>query len=198
MIKRARALLTIVYLFLLLHGLLDRIGTCEALSQTDAKPSNSDVMVAFSRQHKSTAFDGAAFFEFVSMSCLLGGVQLPVLPIALLVDAIAVRGRHIGFGSCTPFDNECCDALHCFEFPACTSPPFLASITDWNNRLNYCPLPYFYYKDARAKFACGTLSNTPDMASCYRYGCSRKHTPYQYFMVRVMFVLLVVISLLYL
>lgn len=198
MIVRVRALLTIVYLVLLLHALIDRIGTCDQLSKTDAKPSHSDVMLSFSRQKKSLSFDSATFVEFVCMSCLLGGVQMPVLPMILLVDAIAVRGRHIGFGSCTPFDNECCDALHCFKFESCTSPPFLASTTNWNNRLNYCPLPYFYYKDASAKFACGTLDNTPDMASCYRYGCSRKHTPYQYYMVRIMFVLLVLISLLYL
>ena len=196
-LQKARALLIIIYWFLLLQQFIESVTTCnDDLTANDAKPTQSDVLVALQRSKTSVSFDRASFLEVVVMSCLLSNVQSPAFGFVLINDLIAVRARHVGFGACTPNDRACCAELQCYDFPSCTTPPFLSSTTDWNNRQNYCPMPYFYIKDASARLACGSLANTPDMASCYRYGCSRKHVPYQYYMNRVMLVILCIIGFL--
>ena len=193
-IKKLRTVLIIAYWFLLLQQFMESIGSCDNLSKTNAKPSQNDVLVSLQRLKLSSVFNRASVVEVIVMSFVLSGSQSFLWGFVLLNDAIAVRARHIGFVACTPNDKSCCEELECHKFPSCTSPPFLSSTTNWNNRLNYCPMPYFYYNDASAQSACGSLANTPDMASCYRYGCSRQHTPYQHYVVRVMLVLLCVIS----
>lgn len=192
--KELRTLLIGVYLCMLAVIYIQDIGVCENPTGTSVKPLPADVATSIERSNLATTFNVASVVEVSGMVLLLAGVQHRALANALLIDAIAVRARHLGVGSCTPYDTQCCSALGCYEFTSCTSPPFLSVQTNWNNRLNYCPLPYFYYKDSTARLSCTSLSNTPDMASCYRYGCSSMHTPFLHYVQRIALGVLVSIA----
>ena len=181
------ALLIGVYLCTLAVIYVKDVGACEDPGASSAAPLRSDVATAIERGKHAVTFDVASTAEVAAMVLLLvAGKRSRALATILLVDAIAVRARHIGVVSCTPHDTQCCSALGCYEFTACTSPPFLGAQTNWKNRLNYCPLPYFYYKDSTARLSCTSLSNTPDMASCYRYGCSSTYMPFLHYIHRIM------------
>ena len=183
--SRVRTILIGVYLFLLFFSHVYEIDACDDVVANPVKPRQADVMTAIERGKLAASFDISSVCESIILLLFLLGVESRVLCTVLLVFAIAVRARHVGVGQCTPNDTACCSALECYKFPACTAPPFLSTQTDWNLRANYCPMPYFYYKDTNARLACTTLANTPDMASCYRYGCSEQHTPYTYYSNRV-------------
>ena len=183
-----------VYLFLLATTYIYDFDACAETTSTSLKPRQADVLTAIERGKLAASFDVSAMLETFILLYLLFVKQSRIMSTALLVLTLAVRARHVGIGACTPNDTTCCSALNCFEFPACTTPPFLSTQTDWNLRLNYCPMPYFYYKDAKARLSCTTLANTPDMASCYRYGCSSTHTPRTYYSNRVGVGVLLIIS----
>lgn len=170
------------------------VNTCTALASTQSKPQPQDAATALHRASYADTFNVATALEVIALVLLPFFPSERLLPSLLLVDVIAIRARHLGWGSCSPNDTRCCSALNCFNFDNCQQPPFIEATTNWNDRRNYCPMPHFYVKDSKAKSACKYLSNTPDMASCYRYGCSKTHTPFQYWIQRSTVLSLVLIS----
>ena len=183
-----------LHLSLLMVVYAPNIGVCQDPTALDAKTAPNDVWTALQRAKGADTFHVAAIAEVALMSSILAGSCTRWLPSLLLVDAIVIRARHLGVGSCTPNDPSCCSALQCHQFPACTYPPFLNTTTNWHDRRNYCPLPLFYYENEKARLACSTLENTPDMSLCYQYGCSKKHTPFQHYMQRAILLSLLAVT----
>lgn len=172
------------------------VGVCGALAAGSSKPHPQDVRTALQRAGNADTFNLAAITEVMVILAMPLLPSWRVLPTVLLVDAVAVRARHLGWGGCTPGDTRCCAELQCYSFDNCKQPPYIGGSTNWNDRNNFCPMPHFYVKDSRAKVACRTLANTPDMASCYRYGCSSVHTPSQYWIQRCLLLSLIVVAIL--
>ena len=110
-------------------------------------------------------------------------------------------------------DSECCDNLQCPDeiytarLPGCgilesrQDQGFVA--ISWAYRDSFCPLPGWYgfrsnmnatvaeeYRNVQTFVAkwCGGLYGTPDVASCYRYGCSSEVTPIPYYGIRMIVV----------
>ena len=92
------------------------------------------------------------------------------VPAIMLVSTISFRARYM---YCTPHDPECCESLQCpttafaMSMPGCTANTFPV---DWHDRQSWCAMPSWY--TSHAAKVCGGLASTPDVASCYRYGCS--------------------------
>jgi len=149
-----------------------------------------------------------------------GGVRL--LPLVLVVSTLVVRMRHIGTMGCAEGDTQCCanlgcpDELYTSRLPGCRASEnqgdmgFVA--ISWSFRNSFCPVPGWYsvapnrtYTTMQRNVAgnvlynCGGLYGTPDVASCYRYGCSSVATPIPYYgvhMITFSVILFVAVSLL--
>lgn len=132
------------------------------------------------------------------------------LPFFLLLSTFVVRLRHTGILGCAADDPECCSNLNCPSANFTTTLPGCASsyYHDDGNfgmipiqwaRKSFCPVPCWYSNSSLmnptnvnckdrsgvVQARCGGLAGTPDVASCYRYGCSREATPIPYYGVRL-------------
>lgn len=134
-----------------------------------------------------------------------------LLPGLLLVTTLVVRLRHIGPLGCSSGDAQCCANLGCpdkdftIELAGCMSQFTGASYgylpIEWS-RTSFCSIPCWYSDSAsyspdpdmlqcknvvgNVQKNCGGLYGTPDVASCYRYGCSVNASPIPYYGVRML------------
>lgn len=113
------------------------------------------------------------------------------VPALMVASNIAFRARYT---FCAPNDTECCDGLQCpissysTDFAGCASnQEFDSFYIDWRDRSNWCAIPK-WYQTSNAATLCNGLQNTPDVASCYRYGCSTL-SPERYNGVRIVIAL---------
>lgn len=153
---------------------------------------------------------------------LQGGYRY--LPLILVVSTLAIRLRHIGLFGCVDGDPYCCGNLQCPDSMYTANLPGCSMQSDkqdqgfvaisWAYRNSFCPLPGWYglpsnynvnldiqSRNVQTYVArwCGGLYGTPDVASCYRYGCSSKATPIPYYGIRMVVanvILFVLLSLL--
>ena len=133
-----------------------------------------------------------------------------LLPFLLMISTLVVRLRHMGPLGCAKGDAHCCGNLGCpdrdftMELSGCMSTYTGNSYgylpIEWG-RTSFCTIPCWYSgisaqthpNDLQCKNAagnvqsnCGGLYGTPDVASCYRYGCSVKASPIPYYGVRLL------------
>ncbi len=203
-----------LHAFLLMWYYVPEIGVCDDLPLPRLQ-GTSDVTVALDRQGRSYTFNLASVLEIVTMVMILffarsapkklslaGAARW--LPMVLIIDALVLRGRHIGLGACAPHDSACCDNLNCPDTAFTTTLAGCASATSgmetwlpikWGDRTSYCPLAPWYV-NSNALELCRGLAGTPDVASCYRYGCSSVATPVMYYSVRIITFNVVVFALL--
>ena len=190
----SRALLRMmlfVHLALLLWISVPEVTACSGMDL----PSFSnigDVATARDRASRGAYFYLAPFIDVLAMAYIVsrsdpspGRHDLRgyhrLVPGVMLVSTIAFRARYM---YCTPNDPECCGSLQCptteysLDLPGCPSTPGRDFPIDWNDRMSWCAMPS-WYKDTEAARECGGLSVLPDVASCYRYGCSAL-VPVQY------------------
>jgi len=124
-----------------------------------------------------------------------------LLPGLLLVSALSIRARHTGIFGCASGDPECCGNMYCSDTPGNNVPGCgtthnldrsdVVTVADWDNRLAYCPVPSWYVPD----HCSDSLRGSPDLATCYQYGCSVEHTPIQYFSGRLEFATVVLFGI---
>ena len=106
------------------------------------------------------------------------------VPVLSIMSMIAFRSRYL---YCASTDAECCANLKCPEttyaadFEGCSDLARNAII--WSERENWCPVPKWYDQSGIVEI-CGGLHKLPDVASCYRYGCSTQ-APVRYYGNRV-------------
>lgn len=190
LVESCRALLPMMacaHVVLLLWVHVPEITACSDM-QLPTVSRISDLVVARNRASNGVWFYAASFVDVVSMAYVLL-VSSPSagrhdvrgysrwVPAAMLVSTIAFRARYM---FCTPNDPECCESLQCpttdftVALPGCSASTFAV---DWHSRQSWCPIPSWY--TSHAAEVCNGLGNTPDVASCYRYGCSAL-APLQY------------------
>jgi len=186
-----------MHIGLLIQSYAPEAGACGHTYKHVLNTDLNALEVARQRDRNADTFAFAAVIESVGMLMMLAGSQSRIVPSVLVIDALALRARHIGMGGCTPYDTRCCTELSCATTNYTTSlancreksvgPAGISSTIkiDWQQRTNYCALPAFYTKDSLAEILCGNLENTPDVASCYRYGCSSENVPRQYYSTRI-------------
>lgn len=145
----------------------------------------------------------------LSVSNTISG-SFKLLPFLLLVSTLVVRLRHMGPLGCSTGDEHCCGNLGCPDSPftnelsgcmsAYTENTYGYLPIEWS-RTSFCTIPCWYSglssqthpNDLQCKNVagnvrsnCGGLYGTPDVASCYRYGCSVKASPIPYYGVRLL------------
>lgn len=178
-------MLPFAHISLLLWLYVPEITTCSDMELPTASVSN-DLQVARERAARGSYFYAAAIVDVFSMIAIVLSSSVRAgyhdlrgygrwIPVLMLASGIAFRARYT---HCVPNDPECCDGLGCpttsfsTDFAGCSSQgPFDAFYIDWHDRNNWCALP-LWYQTTNAASLCGGLQNTPDVASCYRYGCS--------------------------
>lgn len=137
-----------------------------------------------------------------------GGYKL--LPFLLMTSTLVVRLRHMGLLGCSDGDLHCCANMGCpnqdmtHSLPGCginfNSEKYGSLPIKWS-RTSFCPIPCWYSAAAAAtpgdeqnckdlsgdiRSNCYGLYGTPDVASCYRYGCSLAASPIPYYGVRLL------------
>ena len=197
-----------MHIGLLIQSYATEAGAC---AHTYKRVLNTDLgalEVARQRDRNADTFALAAIIESAGMLMIAAGASSRLIPSILVVDALALRARHVGLGGCTPYDPKCCTELSCVTTNYTTSMANCREKTigkagisstikvNWQQRTNYCALPAFYTKDSLAETLCGNLANTPDVASCYRYGCSSENVPRQYYSTRIITINVLVIAVL--
>lgn len=203
LIRTALPMFVTLHAFLLLWYYVPEIGACDDLPLPRLQ-GTSDITVALDRQGRSYTFSLASVLEIAVMVLIVYCTRHEPkklsltgtarwLPMVLIVDALVLRARHIGLGACAPHDPVCCSNLNCPDTAFTTVLPGCQSATGgvetwlpvkWGDRTSYCPLPPWYV-NSNALELCRGLVGTPDVASCYRYGCSSVATPVPYYSVRL-------------
>ena len=190
LIESCRALLPMMacaHVILLLWVHVPEITACSDMHLPTASRI-PDVVVARDRASRGVYFYAASFIDVISMAYLTL-VSSPSagrhdvrgysrwVPAIMLASTISCRARYM---FCTPHDPECCESQQCqptafaVALPGCAANTFAV---DWHDRQSWCPMPGWY--SSHAAEVCSGLGNTPDVASCYRYGCSAL-APLQY------------------
>lgn len=133
-----------------------------------------------------------------------------VLPFLLMISTLVVRLRHMGPLGCAKDDKHCCGNLGCpdsdftMELSGCmsayTESKYGYLPIEWS-RTSFCTIPCWYSElsaqtnpdnlqcknvAGNVRDNCGGLYGTPDVASCYRYGCSVKASPIPYYGLRLL------------
>lgn len=158
----------------------------------------NDLDVARARAKRGSYFHGATVIDLFGMILIVVASQKRVarhdltglarwLPVCMMSSNIAFRARYT-FGWAD--DPESCDGLQCptsrysLDMSGCYNADSLYTFeVDWRNRDNWCALPH-WYQTTNAASVCRGLENTPDVSSCYRYGCT-KSVPHRYVAVRM-------------
>lgn len=172
-------------------------GTCENMNLPYEMVSN-DLTIARTRAKEGTYFHAATAIDLLSMMLIVAAFRVHGarhdlyglarwLPVVMLVSNLAFRVRYT-FG--TSEDRESCGGLKCpvsrysMDMEGCYNSDLLYTFeVDWRDRDNWCALPR-WYQLTNAASVCRGLENTPDVASCYRYGCT-KSVPHRYVGVRM-------------
>lgn len=169
-----------------------------------SQPGDLDAARLF--QSNGTLFHAATFLDIVCITCILllskrerGSHDLTGIrswvPMLMISYGIAFRARYTeGLLS----DSQSCASLACpttsysVTLSGCPGDTgergdggeFDSFYIDWNARDSWCPIPRWY--DVNAAQLCNGLTNIPDVASCYRYGCTYELTQYRYVGVRML------------
>ena len=174
-------------------------GACDNTRLPDDS-AFSDRQVASDRTFQGANFYSASVIELLLIcTCILLSRKTSYahdlkgsarwVPVFIIVLNMSCRARYV---YSTPYDSKACNALGCpdthtsYSFPQCVlGDGKSAYVVKWGMRKNWCPVPDFYQKNPYLVAACGGLKNTPDVASCYRYGCTSQ-TGIRYNIVRVL------------
>lgn len=195
----ALRILAVTHVCLLIWTYGVEYDTCRDVSLPNlAAPS--DFEASEKRAAMGKNFHSAAFFDvfciiliFTTSSKKKGNHDMRGIarwiPAWMIAYSIAFRARHT-YGDSS--DKESCSSLNCpttvfsVNLTGCkTFQGFDTFFIDWQVRSNWCAIPTWYNNDNNVLDVCpGGLINTPDVASCYRYGC--EHTPqHRYIAVRM-------------
>jgi len=179
-------MLACAHLSLLLWTIVPELTVCSGMALPAASVV-TDVTIARERAARGSYFNAAALVELLGMAAVVFGSSKRSmrhdlagksrwLPALMIVTNMSCRAR---FVYSTPHDAESCRALNCpttpysAQLPGCQAASGVdAFYIDWNDRENWCPMPRWYREQPYAAMLCGGLVGTPDVASCYRYGCS--------------------------
>ena len=179
-------MLACAHLSLLLWTIVPELTVCSGMALPAASVV-TDVTIARERAARGSYFNAAALVELLGMAAVVFGSSKRSmrhdlagksrwLPALMIVTNMSCRAR---FVYSTPHDAESCRALNCpttpysAQLPGCQAASGVdAFYIDWNDRENWCPMPRWYREQPYAAALCGGLVATPDVASCYRYGCS--------------------------
>lgn len=160
----------------------------------------TDVTVSRDRAARGVYFHAASIVELVLMAYIVVRSRRVVkrhdldggdrwVSVLLIVVNMVARARYV---YSTPLDMESCDSLMCPTTPyssqlnGCQGADGVDSFyIDWNDRDNWCPTPKWYRDQPYAATMCGGLANIPDIAACYRYGCTPL-VPARYNAIRVL------------
>ena len=177
------------------------VGACDYTDLPNASVF-SDAQVARDRTFQGVYFYSAAVLEMLLVcTCILlsrktaHGVHdlkgaSRWLPLCIIVINMCFRARYV---YSTPYDSKACGALNCPTTPISYSldnckianGEYSFIKINWGNRRNWCPMPEWYRTNPYAATHCAGLKNTPDAASCYRYGCNTQ-TGMRYYTVRIL------------
>jgi len=178
-------MLPCAYVSMLIWLYVPELTTCGDMSLPTASVS-TDLRVARERAARGSYYHAAAIVDVFSMMTIILASSKRAgyhdlrgysrwVPVLMLSSGIAFRARYT---HCVPNDPECCDGLGCpttsysVDLAGCAAQgPVDSFYIDWHDRNNWCALPR-WYQTTNAASLCGGLQNTPDVSSCYRYGCS--------------------------
>lgn len=185
-------LLLFAHLALLLWLSVPEITACSGM-ELPVKANPTDLVTARDRVSRGTYFYLASFIDVFAMVYIVSrSERVPgrhdlrgysrLVPGVMLASTVVFRAR---YKYCTPNDPECCGSLNCpttsssLGLSGCPDTPGRDFPINWNDRKSWCAMPS-WYKDTDAATVCGGLAVLPDVASCYRYGCSSL-VPVQYY-----------------
>lgn len=192
-------ILAVTHIFLLIWTYGVEYDTCRNVSLPTLVPP-SDYETSEERKTMGKNFHAAALFDVFCILFILivsnktqgkhdirGFARW--VPAWMIAYNIAFRARHT-YGDSS--DKQSCSSLNCpttafsFNLTGCKTFKGLNTFfIDWQVRSNWCAIPTWYSDENDVTRVCpGGLINTPDVASCYRYGC--EHTPqHRYIAVRM-------------